>query len=49
MFIAGLSMEEDVRSPIYEGDPEDPNRTRVDLAARPRAAGMELAVTVRHL
>jgi hypothetical protein len=49
MFIAGLVMKETVRLPVYEGDPHDPNATRIDLSAIPVEGGAQVGLTLTHL
>ena len=48
-FIAGLTMQETRRLPIYQGDPEDPSMLRVELDAGPVPGGGQALLTVRHL
>lgn len=48
MFIAGLTMREEARVPIYEGDADDPTR-RVDVQAVPLPGGGQVNVTLTHL
>jgi hypothetical protein len=48
MFIAGMLWQQEVRVPIYQGDPDDPNMRRVDVSLRPELGGGTLALAYRH-
>jgi hypothetical protein len=49
LLAAGLASSEDVRVPIYEGDPDDPTATRVELGVAPSAGGGQIGLTITHL
>ncbi len=49
LLIAGLVTNQTIRVPIYAGDPEDPNMSRIELSARPVAGGATVGVVYRHL
>lgn len=49
LFAVGVASQEQVRVPIYQGDPDDPTATRVDLGVAPTAGGGQIGLTVTHL
>lgn len=49
LIIAGLVSNQTIRVPILQGDPEDPNVPRLDVAAQPMLGGGTIGLVYTHL